>query len=256
MRLLAVLAGLLLSGCVFSPRLGDGDIACGPNGLCPPGFSCGSDARCHLGRPDGQGPLPDGAVVQDGGRPGPGDASIGDAGQRGDGATPHDGGSPPDARPPDAGHDAGAKPDAAAPRDAGCSPRDCASQGMRCGSIDDGCGHILNCGTCDWPNTCGGTGVVGQCGCQPKPCGVAMNCGTRPDACGGVVTCGATACPLRPNGKQRVCIANVCTVARTCTPIRCAEVGKDCGYISDGCAHAIYCGSCAAGKHCMENVCR
>lgn len=34
-------------GCSFDPNLGDGAIACGPSGSCPPGLSCAADGRCH-----------------------------------------------------------------------------------------------------------------------------------------------------------------------------------------------------------------
>src|ERR1700722_1397667 len=40
-----LVAGLV--GCSFSPNLGNGTVACGPNGLCPDGFSCQSDNRCY-----------------------------------------------------------------------------------------------------------------------------------------------------------------------------------------------------------------
>jgi hypothetical protein len=49
---------------------------------------------------------------------------------------------------------------------AGCVPtRDCASAGADCGSIDDGCGNVLSCGTCTGFDTCGGAGVANSCGC-------------------------------------------------------------------------------------------
>src|SRR5712692_5258286 len=41
----------------------------------------------------------------------------------------------------------------------------CASQGANCGSISDGCGHTLQCGTCTAPQTCGGGGTANVCGC-------------------------------------------------------------------------------------------
>jgi len=51
-----------------------------------------------------------------------------------------------------------------------CTPTTCSALGYNCGSVDDGCGGNLNCGTCSSGNTCsGGTctqggGVVGSSG--------------------------------------------------------------------------------------------
>jgi Protein of unknown function (DUF1565) len=49
--------------------------------------------------------------------------------------------------------------------DAGaCKPTTCAAQGKNCGTIPDGCGGTLTCGTCTSPATCGGTGTANVCG--------------------------------------------------------------------------------------------
>ncbi|MEI8257151.1 MAG: hypothetical protein WCJ30_15870, partial [Deltaproteobacteria bacterium] len=56
---------------------------------------------------------------------------------------------------------------AAAGTDAGvsiCVPRTCASVGVNCGPLGDGCGGLLNCGTCAAPSSCGGGGVASVCG--------------------------------------------------------------------------------------------
>src|SRR5712691_8164034 len=45
-----------------------------------------------------------------------------------------------------------------------CSPTTCAAQGKNCGTISDGCGGTLTCGTCTEPQTCGGGGVANVCG--------------------------------------------------------------------------------------------
>jgi hypothetical protein len=45
-----------------------------------------------------------------------------------------------------------------------CTPTNCASLGVGCGTTGDGCGNTLNCGTCVAPATCGGGGVINQCG--------------------------------------------------------------------------------------------
>lgn len=50
-----------------------------------------------------------------------------------------------------------------------CVPSTCAKQGFNCGRAGDGCGGILDCGTCVAPETCGGGGVAEVCA---KPSGV------------------------------------------------------------------------------------
>lgn len=70
-----------------------------------------------------------------------------------------------------------------------CVPQTCAAQGKDCGSIDDGCGHAIDCGVC-FPNaTCGADNVCGACAkftCATK----GYHCGTLDDGCGGAEFCG------------------------------------------------------------------
>jgi hypothetical protein len=49
-----------------------------------------------------------------------------------------------------------------------CIPKTCAELGYDCGQNPDGCGGILNCGSCPSPSYCGGGGYS-QCG--GSPCG-------------------------------------------------------------------------------------
>jgi hypothetical protein len=46
----------------------------------------------------------------------------------------------------------------------GCIPLTCQQQNVNCGFTGDGCGNLLDCGSCVAPSTCGGGGVPGQCG--------------------------------------------------------------------------------------------
>src|SRR5215472_17378884 len=39
-----------------------------------------------------------------------------------------------------------------------CQPKTCAQLGYTCGKNSDGCGNILDCGTCTSPQFCGGGG--------------------------------------------------------------------------------------------------
>lgn len=76
-----------------------------------------------------------------------------------------------------------------------CVPRTCASEEATCGTIDDGCGHEVECGSCEAPETCGGAGLANRCGCTDETdhqlCQrVGATCGAieAADACGSVRT--------------------------------------------------------------------
>jgi hypothetical protein len=40
-----------------------------------------------------------------------------------------------------------------------------------------------------------------------------------------------------------------------CQPLTCADAGKSCGTVSDGCGGTLDCGSCGTGASCENNVC-
>lgn len=48
--------------------------------------------------------------------------------------------------------------------DGSCFPKTCESLAPKCGLIEDGCGSVQQCG-CTAPDTCGGGGKTGECGC-------------------------------------------------------------------------------------------
>jgi probable HAF family extracellular repeat protein len=50
-----------------------------------------------------------------------------------------------------------------------CVPTSCGALGKNCGSIADGCGGTLACGTCTAPQTCGGSGTPNVCGGSVAP---------------------------------------------------------------------------------------
>lgn len=116
------------------------------------------------------------------------------------------GGPPPNAGPPDGG-----LPDAepidsgtldAAASDAGpeaCVPLVSCPSGDNCGTVPNGCGGTVSCGSgCLTPETCGGGGAPNVCGCTPACQG--NNCGD--DGCGG--SCGTCSAP-------QVCGVGLCT---------------------------------------------
>jgi len=53
-----------------------------------------------------------------------------------------------------------------------CVPFTCEAQTANCGTIADGCGGQLNCGTCTLPDTCGGGGIPNLC--EEPVCGDAI----------------------------------------------------------------------------------
>jgi hypothetical protein len=86
----------------------------------------------------------------------------------------------------------------AAQYSAGCTPATCAT--TSCGPVGDGCGNLLDCGTCPSGQTCGGDGMPSVCGsgvtCTPQTCAdLGANCGPIGDGCGGMLSCGTCTAP-------------------------------------------------------------
>lgn len=200
-------AALALWSC-FPPNLGDGAVACGDNGACPPRYFChAADQRCWK--------TPDDSDLSEG------------------------------------GDDMAESFDFSGLDFANCT-RLIVCDVNQCGVIPDNCGGTLDCGTnCPMGMTCGGGGILHQCGCTTEQYCNGRNCGTMPNGCGGIVACG-TNCP-----SGQLCgaggMANVCGTG-TCTPKTCRP-NKDCGLISDGCSATLDCGMCQTGKSCVSNNC-
>ncbi|MFO0676874.1 MAG: hypothetical protein U0169_10085 [Polyangiaceae bacterium] len=55
-------------------------------------------------------------------------------------------------------------PSATPPSEPECKPTTCAAIGANCGPIADGCGGLVECGTCTAPEICGGDGTANVCG--------------------------------------------------------------------------------------------
>ncbi len=81
-----------------------------------------------------------------------------------------------------------------------CTPLTACPAGFNCGTMSNGCGGSISCGTCGGGLTCGGGGVPGRCGsaastCVPTGCGTA-NCGQVDNGCGGLTaSCGTCTAP-------------------------------------------------------------
>ncbi len=59
-----------------------------------------------------------------------------------------------------------------------CVPATCQTLAVNCGPVADGCGGLLQCGTCTAPAVCGGGGVPSVCGpvCDGGPCSMLVGC--------------------------------------------------------------------------------
>ena len=147
--------------------------------------------------------------------------------------------------------------------EAQCIPKTCVTEGRTCGTMDDGCGGRVSCGSCGWPKTCGGGGVAGVCGfggraCVPKTCAAeGRTCGTMDDGCGGRVSCGSCTAPQTCGGGG---VEGVCGNSDPdCVPKTCATENRSCGTIDNGCGARVTCGSCTAPQTCggggVEGAC-
>jgi hypothetical protein len=143
-----------------------------------------------------------------------------------------------------------------------CKPRKCAAAGgANCGPVGDGCGGLLQCGTCATPETCGGGGNASVCGgstnCTPKKCsdfpdvdGGVGACGPIADGCGGLVTCGTCTPPQSCGGGG---VPSTCGGTTGCIPktiAACTATGTTCGPIADGCGGVVDCGTCSVTQQC------
>ena len=151
-----------------------------------------------------------------------------------------------------------------------CTPATTCPAGQNCGVAADGCGGLINCGTCQNPQTCGGGGAPSQCGgnnginpdgsliCTPTTCAALGNpCGQQGDGCGGVLTCtqcvlpqtcGGGGAPGKCGGNNGVSPDG----SLICTPKTCASFpSTTCGPQADGCGGVTsYCNPCAAPDTC------
>lgn len=102
---------------------------------------------------------------------------------------------------PDAAPDVVSPPDAAP--DTVCVPGTCASLGKDCGSVNNGCGGTISCGSCAPNMSCGGGGTPNVCGgCVPITCAsVPQYCGLLEDGCGNTLDCG----PYKRGSYDPVC---------------------------------------------------
>lgn len=139
-----------------------------------------------------------------------------------------------------------------------CEPQQCPSDdkcaGVACGSVDNGCGGLKDCGNnCPTGTKCGARGIANRCDPPelPDECAAANRvCGTLTSACGGTPkscgTCtGADHC--RANG----------TCGPVCTPKACGsgELQGKCGVqLDDGCGGILVACACPNGATCSLSL--
>ncbi len=145
-----------------------------------------------------------------------------------------------------------------------CQPTTCEELGKNCGVVADGCGDLLDCGSCSGGEECGilaanvCTDPSGLC--QPlsreEAC-AGKECGVEGDGCGGTHDCGSCAdgeacgqseafqCDLILVNDPNACPGRIES---------CADVGAECGVIGNGCGGILDCtaetGGCASGTYC------
>jgi hypothetical protein len=86
-----------------------------------------------------------------------------------------------------------------------CAVTTCAAKGKNCGTMPDGCGGTLTCGSCTTGQTCGGGGSANVCGkgtCKTSTTCAAQkaNCGMVSDGCSAVLDCGTCSAPKSCGG--------------------------------------------------------
>ncbi|MFZ9889121.1 MAG: DUF4215 domain-containing protein, partial [Myxococcota bacterium] len=142
-----------------------------------------------------------------------------------------------------------------------CEPKDCTDLGATCGAVPDGCGAVLDCGSCSAPNLCGGGGVPNQCGfvrpaCEPLTCDDYdyAECGYVADGCGDVVLCDTdcseTFQTCGGGGEPNQCGGPIQSSEDCPALLTCDDVGATCGLIGNGCGGVLDCGSCSAPYTC------
>ena len=156
------------------------------------------------------------------------------------------------------------------PDASGCTPKTCAELGYDCGMNSDGCGSVLDCGSCAPGQTCGGGGYsvcgtaggssdasLGEAGavpCVPSTCQAnGYTCGKNGDGCGGILDCGGCTAPDTCGGggfSKCGSVGASSDSGSSCVPTTCAMLGYDCGPASDSCGGLLQCGSCTAPQTC------
>jgi hypothetical protein len=137
----------------------------------------------------------------------------------------------------------------------------CTAQGATCGTLPDGLGGTLDCGTCATGSTCTNNVCVSPpLACSHSECTLGS---PLPQGCS---SCATTVCNADAyccnNSWDSTCVTeaqqmcgSTCSGGGSCTPKTCASQGAACGGLSDGCGGTLNCGTCANGGTCTNNTC-
>ncbi len=129
----------------------------------------------------------------------------------------------------------------------------CAAEGVECGTIADGCGGTLFCGSCGPGENCGtgedrGLCLQSECVVEVTCEDAGIECGVTADGCGGTLACGSC-------GDGEICSAGVCYPG-DCEPLGCEDhTPGECGILPDGCGGVVNCGGCGSGYTCEAGEC-
>jgi hypothetical protein len=142
----------------------------------------------------------------------------------------------------------------------GCTPTTCTAQDKNCGTISDGCGGPLNCGSCAFPGEPCTDNVCGTCvptSCAGKACGASDDCGGTCSACS--PTCPTGSCPSGESCRAGTCAVTGRTYECTCgngtTRSTCGTVMCQSGTILDICtAQCVNSGGYGGGA-CLGDTC-
>jgi len=122
-----------------------------------------------------------------------------------------------------------------------CAPRRCSSNS--CGTISNGCGGSINCGSCSSGSNCVNNVCVA---CQPTATCSNKQCGTVNNGCGTTLNCGSCS-------SGQICENYACTANPICQS--CAQANANCGTITITGCPTQSCGSCSAGFTCNNGKC-
>ena len=143
-----------------------------------------------------------------------------------------------------------------------CTPKTCSDLGKECGQQDNGCGTIINCGTCSSGLGCDQSGrcVANPCLDECSKSGLIF-CSKSNQA--EYLICGnydSDSC-LEWSPVMKCWTGQICSytqqkcVAGSCTSKTCSQLGKQCGVWNNGCGTNISCGTCLTGKTCTNGAC-
>ncbi|HLK35696.1 MAG TPA: hypothetical protein VKU41_03015 [Polyangiaceae bacterium] len=147
-----------------------------------------------------------------------------------------------------------------------CTPLTCKGKGYTCGPNADGCGNLMDCGSCPAGQYCGGGGYS-VCGttpppppdggaCMPQSCQQqGFDCGAAGDGCGGSLQCGTCSGQQYCGGGGFNKCGNPAYGSdggpvMPCMPTTCQALGYNCGRAADGCGNQLQCGTCTGQDYC------